>query len=114
METTEQDGLDARANTFFKISLVPDDAAVYSDGPQAGDAPTKARDYDLSLGQIDDLKPGPEKAIQFLVYSLMEDEGHHKQWYTEQALIALGVDLADPHVWLERAGYGEWEPGIAP
>jgi hypothetical protein len=71
------------------------------------------RDYDISLEDVCAMEPGPEKAIQYLVYSLLEQGDWHKQWYTEHALIALGVDLALLRVKLEELER-EWEPGIAP
>jgi hypothetical protein len=72
------------------------------------------RDYDVSWKDVSAMLPGTEKAIQIVVYGLMVDEGHHKQWFLEQALIALGVEPDEPRQALELAGYGVWEPGIAP
>ena len=72
------------------------------------------RSYDLSLEQVCNLPQGTEKAIQLAVYGLMEDEGHHKQWYLEQVLIALGVELDEIRAEFDANEYGEWEAGIAP
>ena len=44
---------------------------------------------------------------------LVNDEGHHKQWYLEQILEALGFDLAEIRAELLREGY-EVEVGIIP
>jgi hypothetical protein len=44
---------------------------------------------------------------------LLTDGAHHKQWYLEQILTLLGVDLDRLDEELESLG-GEREPGIAP
>jgi len=72
------------------------------------------RDYDQSFSAVDAMPLGLEKAIQWAVYGLTTDGSHHKQWFLEQILIALGVDLDEPREWLEEDGYGGWEQGIAP
>ena len=68
--------------------------------------------FDKSFKQVEDLPPGQEKAAQWAVYGLFTDGGHRKQWFLEQVLVALDVDLADVIIQFEEDG--EWEPGIAP
>jgi hypothetical protein len=41
------------------------------------------------------MEAGPEQAIQWIVNGLLTDGAHHKQWYLERALIALGVSLEE-------------------
>ena len=41
------------------------------------------------------------------------DGGHHKQWYLEEILKALGVDLDAMRDEELEKGY-DWEPGIPP
>lgn len=71
-------------------------------------------DYDVSLDDVCSSPPGKEKAAQLAVYGLMTDGGHHKQWYLEQILLALDEPVAEIKEWLDAAGYGQWEEGIAP
>ncbi len=44
---------------------------------------------------------------------LLIDGAHHKQWYFEQILLALGLDLDEVRKGLLEEGY-DYEPGIAP
>ena len=49
----------------------------------------------------------------------MVDGGHHKQWYLEQILVALGYDLEQVkrELWDEIPAYDDgykWEEGIPP
>jgi hypothetical protein len=51
-----------------------------------------------------------EHLTDLLVRGLVNDEGHHKQWYLEQVLFFLiGKTMFDSLKSLE-----EWEDGIAP
>ena len=69
---------------------------------------------DVGLGEVLDMEPGPEKAAQLAVYGLTTDGAHHKQWYLEQILTALSVDLDTVRRQCEELEIGDWEPGIAP
>jgi hypothetical protein len=71
------------------------------------------RNYDIGLQDVAAMPPGTEKAIQLAVYGLTIDGGHHKQWFLEQALVALGVSLDDLREQLRKIDC-DWEPGIAP
>jgi len=51
-----------------------------------------------------------QKIKNLVVEGLTTDGEHHKQWYLEQVLIILGVDLED----LRTNGYTFWDKGIAP
>ena len=53
------------------------------------------------------------KLKRMTVEGLQTDGSHHKQWYLEQILISLDVDLDRLRRDLKSKGY-EWEPGIAP
>jgi len=72
------------------------------------------RNYDVSLDDVLNMEPSAEKAIQLAVYGLCTDGGHHKQWFLEQILEALGIDPREPSKALTEDGYEPWEPGIAP
>lgn len=48
-------------------------------------------------------------AINLAIEGLFCDGGHHKQWYLEEVLRALGVDLA-----VVLMDEGDWEDGKAP
>jgi len=67
--------------------------------------------FDVGGDYVSSLPMGSEKAIQYLVSALIEDEKHHKQWHIEQALLALGVTFDD--VARDLPDY-EIEKGIAP
>lgn len=75
------------------------------------------------------LQPSVIKAIGLLQQGLFIDGGHHKQWFLEEALKALGVDLAVMEAEVLAASKSEmaedeaedytdeeltWEKGIAP
>ena len=66
-----------------------------------------------SIQEIEDMPDSPEKAAEWLVYGLTWDEAHHKTWFVEQALKALGVDLDVLADNLREQDSG-WEPGISP
>jgi len=46
--------------------------------------------------------------------ALYVDGGHHKQWYLEQILEAIDVDLQELAAEMEAQGGYKWEEGIAP
>jgi len=56
-----------------------------------------------------------EKAKTLATNGLLTDGGHHKQWYLEEILKALDVDLGELRKELnsEEPAY-DWEPGIPP
>jgi hypothetical protein len=54
-----------------------------------------------------------QKAKDLMIEALLTDGAHHKQWYLEEALKALDVDLDCLAAELRTDDY-EWEPGIAP
>ena len=72
------------------------------------------RNYDIGIDEVEAMDPGTEKAIQLTVSALMEQEEHHKRWWLEGVLRALGVDPEEPKRQLDGLGYETWEPGIAP
>jgi len=55
-----------------------------------------------------------EKAQELAVDGLFTDGGHHKQWYLERVLEALGVDLQAMRLEQLQEGWMDWEEGIAP
>ena len=60
----------------------------------------------------DAVKEFAEKVKELVIDGLITDGSHHKQWYLEQILIALGIDVDKLHEEYER-DY-DWERGIAP
>lgn len=54
-----------------------------------------------------------EKVKDLCIDGLITDEGHHKTWYIERVLEALGFDIKEIRADVQRHGY-DWEPGIAP
>lgn len=54
-----------------------------------------------------------DKAIELALEGLHVDGAHHKQWYLEQILKRLGVDLEKEYE-LASDIDEEWERGIAP
>ena len=55
-----------------------------------------------------------KKTIKELAISgLLTDGEHHKQWYLEQILTALGYNLDDLRKEKNEKGY-DWDIGIAP
>lgn len=60
---------------------------------------------------------GTEKAKELMIRALINTEAHHKQWYIERALEALGVDLEELR---KEAGEDDgneaypWPEAIAP
>lgn len=59
-----------------------------------------------------DLLEARDTICDLCVEGLQMDGEHHKQWYLEQILTALGVDLDKAVDEDGRSFY--WEPGIAP
>ena len=53
------------------------------------------------------------KLYNLAVDGLLTDGGHHKQWYLEQILVTLGIDLDKLRESLNVGGY-DWEEGIIP
>ncbi len=53
------------------------------------------------------------KAIDMATEGLINDSGHHKQWYLEQVLLALDVNLDTLRAELLSEDY-DWETGIPP
>ena len=63
-----------------------------------------------------ELLPEPgliEKLQDLAMDGLLTDGGHHKQWYLEQILETLGINLDQLAEELKLLDC-EWEPGIAP
>jgi len=60
------------------------------------------------------MESGIDKALSLGEEALYTEGGHHKQWYIERIMEALGADLEDMAQVLTRWGRGEWEKGIAP
>ena len=54
-----------------------------------------------------------QKIKQLAINGLETDGAHHKQWYLEQILIALDLNLEQLHSEEQSNDY-DWEPGIAP
>jgi len=51
--------------------------------------------------------------LDYAINGLETDGAHHKQWYLEEIIKALGYDLATIRKEENAEGY-DWEPGIAP
>lgn len=74
---------------------------------------------DIGYEDISKMPNGTEKAVQYAIYGLTTDGGHHKQWHLERVLESLGVDLDDLDYCLSELDSGDacmehWEKGIAP
>jgi hypothetical protein len=54
-----------------------------------------------------------EKVKELATNGLLTDGGHHKQWYLEEILKALDVNLDELKKELNSEDY-DWEPGIPP
>ncbi len=50
---------------------------------------------------------------ELAISGLLTDGGHHKQWFLEEILKKLGINLTDLKETLEKEDYS-WEPGIVP
>ena len=66
----------------------------------------------MTYTEIDEAKL--EQVKEFGVEALFTDGGHHKQWYIEEMLKLLGVDLEEMRIEQLREGWLNWEEGIAP
>ncbi len=66
----------------------------------------------MRLVNILALPEGREKVRQLAISGLLTDGGHHKQWFLERILEALGYDLAQ--IYDELQHDYDWEEGIAP
>ena len=58
-------------------------------------------------------QPSTDKAVRLAAYGHCWDGVHHKDWFFERIIEALGVDLDKVAQWHEDVGYG-WSDGIAP
>lgn len=67
----------------------------------------------MTISEILALPDGIEKAKQLAIYGLLTDEWHHKQWFLEEILKSLKVDLNELRKELQRDGY-DWQDGVAP
>lgn len=54
-----------------------------------------------------------EEIKNICIDGLLTDGGHHKQWYLEQILEEIGVDLVELRETLKKDDFS-WEKGIAP
>lgn len=70
-------------------------------------------DWDAHIDDIIKMSEGKKKARQLAIYGLTIDGAHHKQWFLEHILIALGVDLDELSDEVHQHD-GAWEAGIAP
>ena len=73
------------------------------------DAMTIKEMLELELDDLVAQPPSIVKAIALAICGLYFDEGHHKQWFLEAIIEALGSDLE-----VVRAEYANWEKGVAP
>lgn len=63
--------------------------------------------------ELADLEKKMGVATELAVDGLLTDGGHHKQWYLEEIIKALGMDLDTIREDLRDNDY-DWEDGIAP
>jgi len=68
----------------------------------------------ISMDGIEKLESEKDKAIAWAVYGLACNEDHHKQWFLEKVVEALGVDIEELRAEAHRLGMLWWEAGIAP
>lgn len=66
----------------------------------------------MNLAYILALPQSKEKAMSLAINGLLTDGSHHKQWFLERILEALGYDLAQ--IRDELLPEYDWEDGIAP
>jgi len=67
----------------------------------------------MNLGKVLEMPNGIEKARELAISGLLTDGSHHKQWYLERILEALGVNLKELRMILGVEDY-DWEEGVAP
>ena len=104
--------MEAIARKLSGINGVPPDeqAQMIKRAAKAGaTAITQAHDSEVVSKAV---KEFAEKVKELVIDGLITDGSHHKQWYLEQILIALGIDVDKLHEEYER-DY-DWERGIAP
>lgn len=70
------------------------------------------RRLNAAIDRMLKLESDREAAKKFAVEGLLTDGGHHKQWYLERILEALGYDLIQIQNELQPSY--DWEEGIAP
>lgn len=71
----------------------------------------------MTIVELLEQPAGIEKAKELAIRGLINREPHHKQWYIEQVLIALGVNLDELYQELIKDGdidEAEDIQGIAP
>jgi hypothetical protein len=54
-----------------------------------------------------------ELARSHALAGLLVDGAHHKQWYLEQILLALGTNLDELRIQLDAENY-RWHEGVTP
>ena len=64
----------------------------------------------FGINQLSKIDDPIEQAVACLWYGVTWDGSHHKQWFMEKALEALGCNLK----LLKEMDDDNWEPGIAP
>lgn len=69
--------------------------------------------FNVGYDEIEAMPPGVEKAVQLVVCGLLTDGAHHKQWFLEQILIALGENVNKVRKTLRANDY-DWDEGIPP
>lgn len=69
--------------------------------------------FNTGLPAILAMPPGTEKVAQLAVYGLLTDGGHHKQWFLQEILAALGERPDKIRGVLQEQDY-DWEDGIPP
>ncbi len=67
----------------------------------------------MNIIKISAMPNSKKKAKKLAISGLPTDGGHHKQWYLEEILKALGCDLDCVRIELQQDDY-DWEPGIPP
>ncbi len=69
----------------------------------------------MNISQVLNMSDGIEKAKELAIRGLVNREMHHKQWYIEEVLKALGTDLDELYQELTDSGdIDEDARGIAP
>ncbi len=73
----------------------------------------------MEIANVLDMPNGVEKATELAIRGFIHSEYHHKQWYLEQVLLALGVNLDDLRQELMDDGECDdngdyWPESIAP
>jgi len=54
-----------------------------------------------------------EKIKELCIAGLLTDGGHHKQWFLEEILKVIGIDLRKLRLELNEKDY-DWDKGIPP